>query len=99
MVCNYPFSDQYEKSKRRPGLIIGTPPGDNLIIMKVSTNQRINSIEVKVEDFEDGRLKSDSFVLFDNIITVHKKNIGKPVAKITKAKYKEVIDSLLDVIS
>jgi len=99
VILHYPYTDRYGKSKLRPGLVIGTPKGDDLIIMKISTNKRINTVGITNEDFETGSLNHDSFVLFGNVITAHKKKILEVAGKINEAKYKEIIGRLIGIIS
>ncbi|MDD4251425.1 MAG: type II toxin-antitoxin system PemK/MazF family toxin [Candidatus ainarchaeum sp.] len=54
VIIKFPFSNL--NFKKRPALVLVNLLGDDLILCQITSTKRINSIEIKDSDFENGKL-------------------------------------------
>ena len=95
IVINFPFADLVN-SKKRPMLVIGEK-GDDIIGCAITSNP--DSQGISIESFDEGSLAFKSKVKYWHIATFLKSLVVKKVAEISKKNYKQVADSINDLIS
>lgn len=95
VVINFPFSDLVN-SKKRPMLVIGEK-GNDIIGCAITSNP--DSQGISIDGFEEGSLAFKSKVKYWHIATFLKSLAVKKIAKISKKNYKQIIDSINDLIS
>ena len=94
VVINFPFSDLLN-AKKRPMLVLAEK-GDDIIGCAITSNPE--SQGVSIENFEEGSLQFKSKVKYWQITTFLKSLAVKKIAKISKKEYKQVVNSINDLI-
>ena len=95
IVINFPFSDLIN-AKKRPMLVLAEK-GDDIIGCAITSNPESQGISI--DSFEDGSLPFKSKVKYWQISTFLKSLAVNKIAKISKKNYKQVINSIYDLIS
>jgi len=92
VLINFPFTD-LTSSKIRPGLIIKTLEGENLILCQITTKRRnISKYEVKLDENScEGDIRFNSNIYIDMIFTLHKTLI---INKLGSIKNKSTINEI-----
>ena len=85
------------QSKKRPGPIITTPKGRDLIVLLITSKepQSPYGIKLREEDFTKGSLKRTSYVKTNFISTVEKSIITNKAGTLKKEKVKEIERKLI----
>ena len=94
VVINFPFSDLLN-AKKRPMLVLAEK-GDDIIGCAITSNPE--SQGVLIENFEEGSLPFKSKVKYWQITTFLKSLAVKKIAKISKRDYKQIVNSINDLI-
>ena len=73
VVLPFPYSD-LSSSKRRPALVISILEGDDVMLCQITSKQRADkySIDLKDNDFRQGKLSLDSYIRPNRIFTADK---------------------------
>jgi len=99
ILIPFPYSDM-STTKRRPVVILSNKDhnlnNEDFICCAITSNERNykNSIEIKPEHLESGRLLEGSRVKPNKIVSLAKKLSLKKIAKLNITKSKEVVSKL-----
>lgn len=100
VVIPFPFSD-LSGSKRRPALVIADWGGDDVMLCQITSQSKRDGLEVPLAeaDFDSGRLPIASHVRPNKIFTADKRIIRYVAGRISVAKYTEVAQQIIKLIS
>lgn len=95
IVIDFPFTD-LSSSRKRPGLVLASLEGDDLIICEITSVMRKDSYVVFLEskDLESGKLRTNSIIRPNRILTINKSKISYKFGKIKDSKLQEVLGKL-----
>ena len=95
MIVNFPYTDQ-AGFKRRPALVILVPPGNNLVLVHItSQNRGPYPISITQEDLITGTLTKQSYVQPDVIVTVNESIIHGKAGSLNQDKFDEILDTIV----
>ena len=100
VVVPFPFSD-LTQSKRRPALVLASPPGNDIILCQI-TSQKVKdnyAILLSSSDFKDGEINQESNIRPNRIFTADEKIVLYKVGKIKSEKINEVIRIVIELLS
>jgi len=100
VVLPFPFSD-LSTSKRRPAVVIGTPPGRDVIVAQVTTNPSTPapSVIINASDFLTGRLSQVSFARPTIVFTLDPAIVLYKVGTLNDQKLAEIIAMLIGTLN
>ncbi len=100
VVIPFPFSD-LSSSKRRPALVLADLSGEDIILCQITSNVNNDKYGVKLvlEDLISGKLSVDSNIRPNRLFTADKNLILYTLGHINSTKYKEVINTIIDLVS
>ena len=96
VVIHFPFSD-LTQLKRRPALVLSTPPGNDLILCQI-TSQNIKdaySVTLSDKDFDNGRLNKPSNVRPNRLFTADENIVLYKVGNINPYKMDTVLNTVI----
>ena len=95
VVVSFPFTD-LSSTRKRPALVLANLEGDDIVICEITATMRKDSYVVQLEnkDLESGKLKTNSIIRPNRILTIHKENINYKFGKIKDSKLQEVLEKL-----
>jgi len=93
------FTDDSD-SKRRPGIIIATPKGNNSIVLLVTSKEPRSpyGVQITTTDFAQGGLLFTSHVKTNIISTIENNRIIKKAGTLTNEKIKEIENKLIKLL-
>jgi mRNA interferase MazF len=96
----FPFSN-LGGTKRRPALVISDFVGDDVILCQITASRNdAYSVELRQSDFTTGSLPQDpSYIRPNKIFTAQGTVILKKDGAVNQAKYREVVDKIMSIIS
>lgn len=99
VILPFPFSDLSD-SKRRPALVLADLPGDDIILCQITSqfSKDSSAIFLTDNDFTSGTLKTESHIRPNRLFTADKEIIAYKAGAISKVKYLEVFDMLMNLI-
>lgn len=102
VVIPFPFSD-LSAAKRRPALVLAVLAND-VVLCQITSHNRLddNAVEIRKEDFEEGRLPVASYVRCGKIFTasssILEKKAGRlrsePLAKIARRNAEIILGNI-----
>ncbi len=100
VVFQFPFSDA-SKTKKRPSLVVAELAGNDVILCQITGQPRPDPdlIELKIRDFQTGRISRDSFIRPSVLFTIHKSRLEYKAGRIKPAKIKQVQEKLCEIFS
>ena len=100
VTINFPFSD-LSGAKRRPALVLADWGGDDIMLCQITTKSNSDGLEVNLQasDFENGSLPVVSNIRPNKIFTAERKTILSVTGKISEAKFSEVANQIVKLIS
>jgi mRNA interferase MazF len=90
VVLPFPFSD-LSSFKKRPALIIANTHGDDFILAQITSQEKQDKYCIELNNL----LKVNSFIRINKLFTSDKALILYKIAKLNKAKLKEVENSII----
>lgn len=96
VLIPFPYSD-LTGDKKRPALIISNSKlnkSEDRICCLVTTNVHKEDIEIKKDDFEEGKLPFKSSIRPHRIFTIDHKIIIKKLCKINRVIYNKALENL-----
>ncbi len=95
IVVPFPFTD-LSNSRKRPALVLSNLEGDDIVICEITSIMRKDSYVVSLEnkDLESGKLKVNSIIRPNRILTIHKDKINYKFSKIKDSKLQEVLEKI-----
>nr|MDO8088705.1 type II toxin-antitoxin system PemK/MazF family toxin [Candidatus Sigynarchaeum springense] len=98
VIVNFPYTDQTD-FKRRPALIIIVPPGNNVVIVQITSQDRgPYPIPIIQADLTTGTLNQQSYVQPDVIVTVNESIIYGKAGSLKQKKMDEVINKIVELL-
>src|SRR3990167_1668615 len=100
VVLEFPYSD-LSKTKKRPSLVVANLKGDNIILCQITGQPRpdLDIINLNREDFQNGGLQRNSFIMPSFVFTIHKSKVNYSAGKIKQEKIKEVEKKLCEIFT
>jgi mRNA interferase MazF len=100
VIFQFPFSDA-SKTKKRPSLIIAKLAGNDVVLCQITGQPRPDPdlIELKIRDFQTGRINRDSFIRPSVLFTIHQSRLDYKAGKINPKKIKEVEEKLVEIFT
>lgn len=98
-VILFPFSD-LSASKRRPALVLADLPGNDIVLCQITSKNTKDGFAVALDnsDLVDGTLSVASNIRPNRLFTADKKLIAYTLGRISQNKYKQVVQSIVDMI-
>lgn len=95
VVVPFPFTD-LSSSRKRPALVLSNLEGDDIVICEITSIMRKDQYIVPLEnkDLESGKLKTNSIIRPNRILTIHKDKINYKFGKIKDFKLQEVLEKV-----
>jgi len=99
VITPFPFSD-LSSSIKRPALVVATLKGDNIILCQITTKNRPDPYksDLKFNDFEDGSLRADSFIMPSILFTLRNSMVLYKSGKLRDSKIKEIENKIIGII-
>lgn len=100
VVIPFPFSD-LSGSKRRPAMVVADWGGDDVMRCQITSQAKRDGLEVPLadQDFETGRLPIASHIRPNKVFTADRRIIRYVAGKVSDAKYREVADRIVQLVS
>lgn len=104
VLVQFPFSD-FTESKKRPAIVISNSlfhnNSEDILVCGVTSKITHNKSSLRLEksDMESGNLDLESEIRFDKITFLKKELLQNIVGKISKNKFSELYNKILDVIT
>lgn len=95
VVVTFLFSD-LSSARKRPALVLSNLEGDDIVICEITSVMRNDAYVVLLEnkDLESGKLKTNSIIRPNRILTIHKNKINYKFGKINDSKLQEVLEKI-----
>lgn len=99
MLVSFPFTD-LTSAKRRPALVVSPDSfnarGQDLVLAAVTSQVTTgaDTVPLRPEDFEDGRLPKPSMVKLSKMFTLNSSLVSRRVCRVTAARREEVLREL-----
>src|SRR3989338_622266 len=95
IVVPFPFTD-LSSTRKRPALVLSNLEGDDLVICEITSTIRKDSYVVSLEnkDLESGKLKTNSIIRPNRILTINRNIINYKFGKIKDSKLQEVLEKV-----
>jgi mRNA interferase MazF len=100
VVIPFPFSD-LSGSKRRPALVVADWGGDDVMLCQITSQSKRDGQEVTLteRDFATGRLPIASHIRPNKVFTADRRIIRYVAGRIDAAKYREVAERIVKLVS
>jgi mRNA interferase MazF len=100
VVIPFPFSD-LSGSKRRPALVLADLSGDDILLCQITSQSTkdINSVTLRLTDFDSGFLPHDSFIRPTRIFTADKSLILRKAGLANQRVTNEVVKKIVNLLS
>lgn len=100
VVIPFPFSD-LSGSKRRPALVVADWGGDDVMLCQITSQSKRDGLEVTLtdQDFASGRLPIASHIRPNKVFTADRRIIRYVAGKVSDAKYREVAERIVALVS
>jgi len=102
LILELPFTDLIGR-KLRPVLVLSSSKlnehSKDIIVVKISSFQRIPNYEVKLEqrDLEEGKIKKTSYIHCHSIFTVEKSLILKKIGRVKRETIDKVNKKMMEI--
>ena len=95
IVVPFPFTDTF-LTRKRPALVLANLEGDDIVICEITSVMRKDIYVVPLEnkDLESGKLKTNSIIRPNRILTMNKEKINYKFGKIKDSKLQEVLEKI-----
>lgn len=100
VVLNFSFSD-LSQTKRRPALVIAPLKGDDVILCQITSQARADEYSISLDDVDyvSGGLNQSSRIRPNRLFTADEGIIVYRAGRVSAAKFNEVVDRLIAIIS
>ncbi len=100
VIVNFPYTDDAEKYKPRPALVLASPNPFICILAEITTSLllRPHSVPLFAQDFVEGRIRETSRIRADVIFTLDIKMFKEKVGSVSEAKLSEVLMALSEIL-
>src|SRR3989344_7812639 len=95
VVVPFPFTD-LSSTRKRPALVLPNLEDDDIVICEITSVMRKDAYVVPLEnkDLESGKLRTDSIIRPNRILTIAKNKINYKFGKIKDSKLQEVLEKI-----
>lgn len=97
VVVDFYFSD-LSASKRRPAFVLAVQSDDIVLAEITSKSRGIDDILIKNQDFQQGKLKEESWLRPLRLLTLHKSRIIYKAGHLKSSKINEIIGVISDFL-
>jgi mRNA interferase MazF len=98
VIVDFPYTDQTD-CKRRPAVIILVPPGNNVVIVQITSHNRgPYPVPLTQADLVTGTLTQQSYIQPDVIVTINESIIHGKAGSVKQKKMDEVINKIVDLL-
>ena len=100
VVLNFPFSD-FTRTKRRPALVLADLTGNDIILCQITSTASKDdyAIQIKNEDYVEGKLRIQSLIRPNKIFTADKSLINYTACTIKSEKAEKAIEALAGLLA
>ena len=100
VIVPFPFTDLTD-SKKRPAFVVAGLPGDDIIVCQITSKAKSDpcALPLGASDFVSGGLPVDSFIRPNKIFTTDKNIIIAGAGHISETKIRDVINSIITIVS
>ena len=95
VVVAFPFTDLFS-ARKRPALVLANLEGDDVVICEITSVMRkdIYVVQLQNKDLESGKLRTNSIIRPNRIVTIAKNKINYKLGKIKDSKLQEVLEKV-----
>lgn len=95
IVISFPFTD-FSSSRKRPALVLANLEGDDIVICEITSVIRKDAYAVQIgnKDLESGKLKINSTIRPNRILTIHKNKAIYKFGRVQDSKFQEVLEKV-----
>lgn len=97
VLLRFPFSD-LSGAKLRPVLALVVLDSDDFIAVQITSKQKRGALELAENDFNQGGLRTVSFVLPGKLFTADQKIIVKRVGRLKDAVREKIKDAVIQIL-
>ncbi len=100
VVLPFPFTN-LTKSKKRPGLVVASLEGNDIILCQITSKARYDryALPLSNTDLKKGELYVDSMIRPNKLFTADTSLILYKLGALKKSKIQEVEDALVKILS
>lgn len=101
VVFPFPFSDLTNR-KLRPCLVLSDEMGEDVLLCQITSTKVLRdeySVELKRSETRDGSLMIDSYIRSNMLFTAAKSQIQRKICTVPAKKYKQIVGTILKLIS
>jgi mRNA interferase MazF len=100
VLVPFPFSD-LSTSKLRPAVVLAEVGRGDRILCQITSNPYSDTLAIMLDDtcLESGALRITSYARPGKIFTANDRLIVRQVAKLQQAKFKELIEAVVKILS
>ena len=95
VVVSFPFSD-LSSTRKRPALVLANLEGEDIIICEITSVIKKDSyfVQLQKRDLESGKLKINSIIRPNRILTIHSSKINYKFDNVKDYKLQEVLEKV-----
>lgn len=100
IVISFPFTD-LSFTRKRPAMVLANLQGDDIILCEITSKIRSDPYVIPLNnvDIESGKLKVNSIIRPNRLLTINKNKIIYKFGKVKERKLQEVLIKLKEILN
>ncbi|OSS41403.1 hypothetical protein DESAMIL20_956 [Desulfurella amilsii] len=88
VVVSFPFTN-LDKTIRRPALVLIDTGDEDIVVARITTHKHNEEMELEIENYREKGLLLSSFVRFNKIATLNRKDMYKKIGELSPSEVKK----------
>jgi mRNA interferase MazF len=88
VVVSFPFTN-LDKTIRRPALVLIDTGDEDIVVARITTHKHNEEMELEIENYREKGLLLQSFVRFNKIATLNRKDMYKKIGELSLSEMKK----------
>ncbi len=88
VVVSFPFTN-LDKTIRRPALVLVDTGDEDIVVARITTHKHNEEMELEIENFREKGLLLESYVRFNKIATLNRKDMYKKIGELSQTEIRK----------
>jgi len=88
VVVSFPFTS-LDKTIRRPALVLVDTGDEDIVVARITTRKHNEEMELEIENYREKGLLLESYVRFNKIATLNRKDMYKKIGELSPSELKK----------
>lgn len=88
VVVSFPFTN-LDKTIRRPALVLIDTGDEDIVVARITTHKHNEDMELEIENYREKGLLLPSYVRFNKIATLNRKDMYKKIGELSPSEIKK----------